>query len=249
MSGSENYQSAYPGYDLAQQQYTYDQEGAYTPEQLDAESTNQLPSYAGTGGQPQFMLPYAYAGYNPQYALQASGYQGYLLPGQQMEVDPEQTEVETVEADENNPLNTELTALMPGLRQVGYVLGRSLAFIFGLFGVTVLGGGITTAVCTLTPLCTISFALPFIGLRTTVKELSEIASKSSAADSSDKVTRTVNLLQSAMKKFQDKSVDATNNESAGITKLESDSVAAVGKVIKEIAGVAAENMEKAKARK
>lgn len=227
MSGSEHYQSS--NSQQQQQQYAYDPEGAYTPEQLEAESTNQMSSYIGTGGQSQFMLPYAYAGYNPQYALQASGYQGYLLPDQQQQ--PEQTENETIEADEENPLNTELAALMPSLRQVGSIIGRSLAFIFGLFGVTVLGGGITTAICTLTPLCTISFALPFIGLRTTVKELSVVASKSLADDSSDKVARTVNLLQSAMKKFQEKSVDATKNEPDAVTKLENESVAAVEKAV------------------
>lgn len=245
MSGSENFPSSYPGYDVAQQQYSYDPEGAYTPDQLEADATNQLPSYIGTGGQPQFMLPYAYAGYNPEYALRASGYRGYLLPEQQQE--PEQTELETVEADDNNPLTTELSALMPSLRQVGSVLGRSLAFIFGLFGVTVLGGGITTAICTLTPLCTISFALPFIGLRTSVRELSEVASKSSATDASDKVARTVNLLQSAMKKFQEKSVDATKVESGAINELESESVAAVQKAVE--GDVSVENKDKAKARK
>lgn len=241
MSGSENYQTAYPGYDVAQQQYVYDPEGAYSIDQLEAESTNQLPSHIGTGGQQQFMLPYVY-GYNPQYALQASGYQGYLLPEQQQEPEVESS---AVEADENNnPLNMELTALMPSFRQVGSVLGRSLAFIFGLFGVTVLGGGITTAICTLTPLCTITFALPFIGLRTSVKELSEVVSKSSAIDSSDKVTRTVNLLQSAMKKFQDTSVDATAKESGAINKLESESVAAVEKAVKAfVADVSVENKD------
>lgn len=247
-SGSENYQTAYRGYDVAQQQYAYDPEGAYSTDQLEAESTNQLSSHIGTGGQQQVMLPYVYAGYNPQYALQASGYQGYLLPEQQQE--PEETEVESVEADENNPLNMELTALMPSFRQVGSVLGRSLAFIFGLFGVTVFGGGITTAICTFTPLCTITFALPFIGLRTSVKELSEVASKSSAIDSSDKVTRTVNLLQSAIKKFQDKSVDATTKESGAINELESESVAAVEKAVKAVvADVSVEKKDNNKAEK
>lgn len=242
MSGSENFPTSYPGYDVAQQQYSYDPAGAYTPDQSEADATNQLPSYIGTaGGQPQFMLPYAYAGYNPEYALRASGYQGYLLPEQPQE--PEQTDLETVEADDNDPLTTELAALMPSLRQVGSVLGRSLAFIFGLFGVTVLGGGITTAICTLTPLCTISFALPFIGLRTSVRELSEVASKSSAADASDKVARTVNLLQSAMKKFQEKSVDATNIESGAATnKLESESIAAVRKAVET--DVSADNKDR-----
>lgn len=50
-------------------------------------------------------------------------------------------------------------------------IGRSIAFLMGLIGVTVFGGGVTTAICTFTPLCSISFALPFVGLRTTAKQL------------------------------------------------------------------------------
>lgn len=36
---------------------------------------------------------------------------------------------------------------------------------------TILGGGITTAICSYTPLCTISFAVPLLGVRRNAEKL------------------------------------------------------------------------------
>lgn len=123
-------------------------------------------SYPYTG--PSGIVPYANGniggGYNPGAFAVQSGYEGYLVPA------PPQAAVEekAVVPKSNNELPfigsiqstiTSLTNSLPvSMRSFA---SQAFAVISALLGATLVGGGLTTAICTFTPLCTISFALPF----------------------------------------------------------------------------------------
>lgn len=185
------------------QQYVSSQSGAddagsYNAESYNAEPSNDLPSfvepgYNGYSG----IVPYGPPGaYNPGAFAVQSGYEGYLVPG------PPQNSVET--RDEPSPVSA-LTSSLPTFMRMTSQLGRAFAFLMSLLAVTVFGGGITTAICTFTPLCTISFAVPFFGVRSGVRNG---AGKSSIPDA------TAELLEKSVKMIKNMQDDEKSNIAA-----------------------------------
>lgn len=77
-------------------------------------------------------------------------------------------------------------------------------------GVMLFGGILTTAVCTLTPLCSITFpfAIPFLTLRETAKTLSNVIDLD--ADTADRVQRAADFVQVALEKYN--KLQATTKE-------------------------------------
>lgn len=74
-------------------------------------------------------------------------------------------------------------------RSLVVMLLRSAGFLLSTLGIIAFGGVITTAVCALTPLCTITFIAPFVGLRQTAastlqKVLGDPTSAAAAAEAS-----------------------------------------------------------------
>lgn len=149
-------------------------------EALEAEPTNESASlvdpyaaYDPNVYNPSAPNAFQSGAYNPGAFHVRTGYEGYLVPG----LPKQAVQQETVASREPQTFFSPLTAFTNNLpqtmRQAGSLLGRSFVFLLGLLGVTVFGGGITTAICTFTPLCTISFALPLVGIRSGVKEMAE----------------------------------------------------------------------------
>lgn len=147
-----------------------EQEGEETDE---AEPTNEVSTvidpysgYANAGGyNPAAYSPDAFNPnqYNPGAFHVQTGYQGYLVPGPPGA--PAKQQIATSEPPSFlTPISNAISSLMPSAVRdgSGTLLSRSFAFLMSLLGVTVFGGAVTTALCTFTPLCTISFALPFI---------------------------------------------------------------------------------------
>lgn len=140
-----------------------------------AEPTNAIPTYLEPLDAAQ-AYPYAgLSGIVPSYAANAqiaspynpgafsvqSGYEGYIVPGP-----PELVQQRANEASTELPFVGTITNSLTSLTSTLPVPIRSIAtqaitILGALLGFTVLGGGLTTAICTLTPFCTISFALPF----------------------------------------------------------------------------------------
>lgn len=171
------------------------------------------------GAQSGFIAnPYGYAGYptNPGAFAVQSGYEGYLVPspiGQQPS-----TALYYPQNEEEDSAITTLTNLLP--RSLVPTFGRAIAMLWGLLRVTLYGGSVTTALCTFTPLCTISFALPFIGLRATAKKIVEAIDVDK--ETSENVERAADFVQTAIEKFQkvQETADSIEPAKVEITKTE-----------------------------
>ncbi|KAJ6638892.1 hypothetical protein Bhyg_11630 [Pseudolycoriella hygida] len=90
---------------------------------------------------------------------------------------------------------------LPYPRTIMSMLMRSGTYLLSSIGVILFGGAVTTAICTLTPLCTITFAaLPFLGLRET---LTSKTIKESIANeiTSDRVRRAAEFVRTALEKY------------------------------------------------
>lgn len=207
----QKYQEAnsYDGYDASRyapyqpdpvQQYVSQSgaDDAYNAESYNAEPSNDLPSYVEPGYNGYSgIVPYGPPGaYNPGAFAVQSGYEGYLVPG------PPQNSVET--RDEPRPVSA-LTSSVPTFMRMTSQLGRAFAFLMSLLAVTVFGGGITTAICTFTPLCTISFAIPFFGVRSGFRNTD---GKSSIPDA------TAELLEKSVKMIKNMQDDEKSNIAA-----------------------------------
>lgn len=141
---------------------------------INGESSDFIASYVEPAGSVQYpiaeqsrIVPYANGniggGYNPGAFAVQSGYEGFLVPEP-----PKAVAEKAVQPKSNNELPfigsisstiTSLTNSLPSpLRSFA---SQAFAILSALLGATVVGGGLTTAICTFTPLCTISFALPF----------------------------------------------------------------------------------------
>lgn len=82
-------------------------------------------------------------------------------------------------------------------RSLVFLLAKWSAFIVSLFSLVAFGGIITTAICSFTPLCTISFAaLPFAALR------NSIVSTQDGNGSIDRVRRAAQFVSSAIEKYE-----------------------------------------------
>lgn len=145
---------------------------------------------------PQSHIPIAYAPVQTEY-------EGILLPVPGPPPPPPSPH--SLSIHETGPLTPPFFSemiyfvkdLMP--RSLIYMIARWSAFLISLFGLVAFGGVITTAICTFTPLCTISFAaLPFAAaLRTT------IASKvDDNASTIERVRRATEFFNSAIQKYE-----------------------------------------------
>lgn len=155
-----------------------------------AESSNALPSYVDPGQLPYTVpqgysgiapyadanIAYADSGYNPGAFAVQSGYEGYLVPGpppvaveaSSKEITPKQAQPSFFESI-SNPF-TSLVASLPLPRSVmGFIQS-----LFGMMSMMGMGAAMTTAICTFTPLCSISFAgLPLFAFRSGFKDLDD----------------------------------------------------------------------------
>ena len=127
-----------------------------------------------------------------------SGYEGFLVPAIHHPPTPPYGVFMDI-----------LRAIIPYPRNIISLIMRSGSYLLGTVGVVLFGGAVTTAVCTLTPLCTISFAaLPLLGLRDTpiAKTINETLSKEIT---SDRVKRAAEFVWTALRKYQQLQVGST----------------------------------------
>lgn len=233
---------------------------------INAESSNAIPSYVEPGSYPYTgfsgIAPYAGAniggGYNPGAFAVQSGYDGFLVP-----VNP--TEKKAVEPKSNNELPfigaiqrtiTSLTNSLPtSMRSAGSLVGQAITVLAGLLGLGVLGGTLTTAICTFTPLCTITFALPFTrsNFRTLAKpflgeqntdllDSTLMRLTKMQADEKDKLTAKSTPNSDSGRSSDGGAIDAVGVKSLDGTDLSADvaaTIAKVAKVTKEAAAAAA----------
>lgn len=143
-------------------------------EGINGESSDAIAQYVEPTGSASYpytglsgIVPYANGniggGYNPGAFAVQSGYEGYLVPAP-----PKPVVEKAIEAKSNNE-----PSFISSISSTISSLTNSLPFSFRSFalqaftmlsavmGATAMGAGLTTAICTFTPLCTISFALPF----------------------------------------------------------------------------------------
>lgn len=211
---------AYSGVPDPVQQYVSSQY-SYTPEQQSeitvAEPSNEVPTvlspyhgqYSG-GYNPAAYHPGQFNSnqFNPNAFHVQTGYEGYLVPGPPTAA---QKDIEPREPP-SSPFQSISSSIPTSMREATSLLSRSFAFLLGLLGVTVFGGGITTALCTFTPLCTISFALPFV--RSGIREFNEIVGNGDLAEMAQKA-------QKALEKYTRMDSAAKGNT---VTKSDSSNV-------------------------
>lgn len=86
-------------------------------------------------------------------------------------------------------------------RGIAFLLAKWSAFIVSLFSLVAFGGIVTTAICSFTPLCTISFAaLPFAALRNSIASKQD-ENGAAGLGSIDRVRRAVEFVSSAIEKY------------------------------------------------
>lgn len=147
--------------------------------------------------------PFPYGGYGPGgFALQ-TGLEGYLVPHPPPPPPPGPGFIDIFR-------NT-----LPYPSTVMSMLMRSGTYLLSSIGVILFGGAVTTAICSFTPLCTITFAaLPFLGLRESLT--SKTIKESIASEiTSDRVRRAAEFVRTALEKYnqiqEDISKDSKNN--------------------------------------
>lgn len=127
--------------------------------------TGQPSAYQNVAVPPGYIpnFPYAqgYPGYNPHGFNVQTGYEGFLLP------EPAEVVKAPVVAPRVSPFSSfaVLQRSVPELmRQSGTYLTKAFTSLFSWISLAVFGGAATTAICTFTPLCSITFAtaLPFV---------------------------------------------------------------------------------------
>lgn len=223
-------------------QETFEQTGAYEPQQgsfisalesaqsyspeeqapgaehLNGEFANGAAPYDTVSGPYGGIVPLSYYDYNPHAFHVQSGVNGYLVP------QIPSSAVATTENQEtsltellSDTIGSSITDIIPGSsRQLSVVLRRSMVFLTSLFRLTVFGGSITTAICYFTPLCTISFALPFIGLRSGVKRV--VDSMNIGEAQANQLMLATDLVESAIRKMQ--SLQKTGEIKSTLDKFE-----------------------------
>lgn len=94
-------------------------------------------------------------------------------------------------------------------RSIAFLLAKWSAFIVSLFSLVAFGGIVTTAICSFTPFCTISFAaLPFAALRKSIAN-TQSANGNAELGSIDRVRRAVEFVSSAIEKYEKLQESAT----------------------------------------
>lgn len=155
-----------------------------------------MPVYSGFGN----FGPYVY-NHPGAFAVQ-SGYEGYLVPGQASQ------SLATVDSEDGfNPFSG-LSNVLPSPRTVLSTVGRALGIMFGLLGVTVVGGGMSTAICTFTPLCSI-LGLPFKLTRTGSDGVDVINSPTDLSRA-ENLSSLASFVRSSIEKFQQMQDTAAN---------------------------------------
>lgn len=144
--------------------------------------------YAPGGHAVGYPLGYGAPGYGPGpgFAVQ-TGYEGFLVPQIPPPVPPPPG------------LFDILRNQLPYPRSVMSMVMRSGTYLLGSIGVILFGGMVTTAICTFTPFCTITFAaLPFLGLREALstKSIGETIKETVASEATkERVRRAADFLQ------------------------------------------------------
>lgn len=166
----------------AVQQYVSSYGGPYPPNY----AAGGIP-YGGPGGYP-----------NPAgFAIQ-TGYEGFLVPSIPPPPPP-------------GPGFFEFFAqILPFPRTMSSMFMKSGSYLLSALVTLLMGGLATTAICTMTPLCSITFAaLPLIGLRGTVEKVG-------AELTTDRVKRAAEFVKTALEKYQkmQKDIKGTKVETA-----------------------------------
>lgn len=148
--------------------------------------------YAPGGHAVGYPVPYG-GGYGPGAGLAfQSGYEGFLMPHIPQIPPP---------PPPGPGLMDIFRSSLPYSRTVTSMLMRSGTYLMNSIFVVLFGGAVTTAICTLTPLCTITFAaLPFLGLRESLT--SKTIKESIASEiTSDRVRRAAEFVRTALEKY------------------------------------------------
>lgn len=174
------------------QQYVNSYGGPYAP---GGHAVGYPAPYGGPGG-------YG-GGYGPGFAVQ-TGYEGFLVPQIPPPPPPGPGFMDIFRSQ------------LPYPRTVMSMLMRSGTYLMSSIFVVLVGGALTTAICTLTPLCTISFAaLPFLGLRESLT--SKTIKESIASEiTSDRVRRAAEFVQTALNKYNQMQEDVNKETKAEV---------------------------------
>lgn len=176
-------------------------------EQLSSEASNAMATYAAAPAGPYGgYVPLPYYNYDPNgYQYQMSADNEYMMP-QMPESAMESDETQDTSLTElfsplSDSLGSGITNLLPAsTRQLVELARRSFGMFTTLLGATIFGGGVTTAMCYFTPLCTISFALPFIGLRSGVARVAESMNMGKAQ--TNQLLQATEMVETAIRKIQ-----------------------------------------------
>lgn len=166
------------------QQYVNSYGGPYSP---NGQAVGYPVGYGGGG----YGGGYGGVGYGPGpggFGLQ-TGYEGFLVP--------------QIPPPPPPPIGLwdVLRNQLPYPRTLMSMLMRSGTYLLSSIGVLLFGGAATTAICTFTPLCTITFAaLPFLGLRESLT--SKTIKESIASEiTSERVRRAAEFVRTALEKY------------------------------------------------
>lgn len=254
MSDSEAGRMAYPVYTL-QDAVPYNTAQNADTDAANAESSNAIPTYVEplpTAASYPYaglseIIPHANGnfggGYNPGAFAVQSGYEGYIVPAPPEAVQAKAVESSNLELPYVGAITSTLTPLANALPvSMRAFATQAITVIGALLGFTVLGGGLTTALCTLTPFCTISFALPF-ALPLARSGLKAIARPFVGEENAELLEHTLMRLSKMQSKQQDvlaaKTTDNSNG-AADTTKSPAgaDVTADVARTIAQVAKVA-----------
>lgn len=169
----------------------------------------------GGGGGPIGAGPYALGPYGfpggpvgPAGFSVQSGFEGFLVPHIPPPPPPPPPPQAFYNGGGPGPFDL-LRAVVP--HSIASIFMRSGSYLLQTIGVILFGGAVTTAICSLTPLCTISFAaLPLLGLRGTTKTVTDALVKEVTTD---RVARAAAFVKNAIAKYQQ--LQLTHVESSG----------------------------------
>lgn len=147
--------------------------------------------YGGPGFGGAIGTPYAggYGGIDPSGFAVQSGYEGYLVPS-------------FPPGGYNNylrPFNGIFKSLLPHPKAFIGFIAKAGVLLFSAIGTVLIGGLVTTLLCTFTSVCNISFAnLPFLQLKETAKEISTTLGQEITPD---RVKRAAAFVKNAIEKY------------------------------------------------
>ncbi|XP_055848003.1 uncharacterized protein LOC129913398 [Episyrphus balteatus] len=137
--------------------------------------------------------PHPPPGYPSPYVVQ-TGYEGYLLPSA-----PQVQSIQSVSAVPLSDSLSFLQGIMPA-SMVTWIV-RSMAIVMGTVTMVIMGGALTTALCSLTPLCSISFkSLKFLNWNETARNVGMIVGNEMTPE---RVRRAANFVHTAIRKYSE----------------------------------------------